>query len=73
MVSSSSKGAFHVCAQACSLQCAGNGLSFLFAPIVTLATEWGRQRRCPSAASAGVLNVVETRIRVQRFPHCMRP
>ena len=51
--------------QACSLHCAGNGLNFLFAPIVTLATERGCRRRAAAGASAGVLNVVETRIRVR--------
>lgn len=54
-------------AQACSLCCAGTGLNHLCAPIVTLATERSLFRGGAPAASAGVLNVVETRIKVMSF------
>ena len=50
--------------QACSLSCMGTGLNHLCAPIVTLASERSLYRRSAPAASAGVLNVVETWIKV---------
>lgn len=51
--------------QGCNLRCTGTGLSHLFAPLVTLATlQAHHSRGVPAAAGAGVLTVIETKIRV---------
>ncbi len=51
--------------QGCNLRCTGTGLSHLFAPLVTFATlQAPHSRGVPAAAGAGVLTVVETKIRV---------
>lgn len=50
--------------EGCNLRCTGTGLSHLFAPLVTLATLQARHsREVSAAAGAGVLTVVETKIR----------
>ncbi|CAL8467109.1 g6645 [Coccomyxa elongata] len=50
--------------EGCNLRCTGTGLSHLFAPLVTLATlQAPHSRGVPAAAGAGVLTVVETKIR----------
>ncbi len=52
--------------QGCSLRCTGTGLNHLFAPLVTLATLPALHGNgLPAKGGAGVLTVIETKIRVR--------
>lgn len=50
--------------QGCSLSCKGTGLNHLFSPIITRASRGRPADWLPQAASHGILQVVETKIRV---------